>query len=260
MGLSEAQLESTRRKLTRGIEHVKALRTEIEAYEERLAYGFEWDTDRRSATQIEYRCFAVERERMPDHWPLLAGEAIQNLRSSLDHFVFAASGCEDHTQFPIFTDPLKFGRKARGMLPGIPTATRESIERSQPYHEAPEAPAMAALEQLRTLSNLDKHRVLATFASAVVHEGVGVPDGARIEWEEHGSEKRLAAGRTHVSTFVVHTAAADVDVAVEPLFGYEVRIEGRPVAVLAWIAGQVFRVLAETDSGERLSPFAAYPI
>jgi hypothetical protein len=260
MGLSEAQLESTRRKLARGVEHVKTLRAEIEAYENGLAYRFEWDTDRRSATQIEYRCFAVEGEWMPDHWPLLAGEAIQNLRSSLDHFVFAASGCQDHTQFPILTDPLKFGRKARGMLPGIPPETRQSIERSQPYHEAPEAPTRVALEQLRMLSNLDKHRVLATFATAVVHEGVGVPDGARIEWEEYGSEKRLATGRTHVSTFVVHTDAPDVDVTVEPLFDYEVHIEGRPVAVLAWIAGQVFRVLAETGSGERLSPFAPYPI
>ncbi len=260
MGLSEDELESTRRKLTRGIEHVRTLGAEIEAYEKRSAYRFEWETDRRSARQVEYRCFALEREPMPEHWPLLAGEAIQNLRSSLDHFVFAASGGADRTQFPIFTDPLKYGRKASAMLSGIPAATRESIERQQPYHEAPEAPTMAALEQLRSLSNLDKHRVLTTVASAVIHEGVGVPDGATIDWQEFGTGKRLDAGRTQVSTLLVNTATADGDAAVEPLFDYEVRIEGRPVAVLVWIARQVFRALAETDSGERLSPFAPYPI
>lgn len=189
-----------------------------------------------------------------------AGEAIQNLRSALDHFVYAASGEELRTQFPIFTDPSDYERKASGMLSGVPASTQASIERMQPYREAPGSPGMGALEQLRTLSNLDKHRVLTTVAAAVIHEGVGVPEGATVDWEEHGTEKRLAGERTHVSTFVVRTVAEDADVRIEPMFDYEVRIEGRPMTVIVWIARQVLRVLAESDTGERLPPWTPYPI
>gem|GEM_PF-4667059 len=47
---------------------------------------------------------------------------------------------------------------------------------------------------------------------------------------------------------------------VEPLFSYEVRIEGSPVGSLRWLGNSVYKAFAEVDTGEPLSPFAPYPL
>ena len=260
MGLSAEKLESAQRKLMRGIEHVKTLRRETTAFENDCAYAFESERHARSAQEIEYRCFAVQRKPMPDHWPLLAGEAIQNLRSALDHFVYAASGERRRAQFPIFTDPYEFQVLSPKMTKGVPKPMRASIEGAQPYRHTPRAPAQDPLALLNALSNLDKHRVLATFASAVINEGVGLPDGVDLKWDEVGTDKHLGAGKAHVSTFVVSSEGKVEDMNVQPLFSYEVRIEGHPIVVLVHIAKRASRVLAECDTGKPLPPFASYPI
>jgi hypothetical protein len=95
---------SAQRKLNRGVEHVEAIRGEARSFENGRAYELRIEPELRSPEEIKYDCFAVEREPVPDHWPLLIGEAIQNLRSSLDHVVYAARG----KQFPIFTTPANF--------------------------------------------------------------------------------------------------------------------------------------------------------
>jgi len=260
MGLNADQLESAQRKLMRGIEHVETLRGETRAFENGGAYVFESERKSRSAQEVEYRCFAIQRKEMPSHWPLLAGEAIQCLRSALDHFIYAASGRNRRTQFPIFTDACEFQVLSPRMMKGVPKAMRTSIERAQPYRCTPSAPAQDPLAQLNSLSNLDKHRVLAAFASAVTNEGVGVPDGVNLSWEEFGTDKHLGPGKTYVSTLVAHTEGSTENMDVQPMFAYEVRIEGRPINVLVWIAKRVFRTLAECDAGKPLPPFAPYPI
>jgi len=116
----EDTLTSAQRKLKRGIEHVKTLSKEAATFEDDKAYLFEVERKARSAQEIEYRCFAVQRKPMPSHWPLLAGEAIQNLRSSLDHLVYEKSGGNRRTQFPIFTDACEFKVLSPRKLKGSP--------------------------------------------------------------------------------------------------------------------------------------------
>ncbi len=146
------------------------------------------------------------------------------------------------------------------MLKGVPKSMRASIEGAQPYIRTPSAPAQDGLAILSSLSNRDKHRVLATVASAVINEGVGVPNGVDLRWEKLGTDERLGAGKTHVSTFVIRTEGEAEEMNVQPMFAYQVRVEGRPISILVWIAKQVFRTLAECDTGEPLSPLAPYPI
>jgi hypothetical protein len=143
---------SAQRKFFRGVEQVKQLMAEAEAFENRDAYVFRTEIESRSAREITYRCLAVEREAPPEGWALLAGEAIQNLHAALDHIVYAASGGQDGTKFPIFTDPGKFQEKAFGMLPGVPEPVREVIEKAQPYRNYPADPAQAMLVRLRVLA------------------------------------------------------------------------------------------------------------
>lgn len=253
-------LTSAQRKLKRGIEHVRTLCEETAAFEGDEAYHFESERDLRSPGEILYSCFAVQQKPMPLHWPLLAGEAVQNLRSALDHLTYEKAGGADRTQFPIFTHPDDFAARAPAMMKGISDSARTAIENVQPYRRMPGEAAQDPLAQLRTLSNRDKHRVLATVVSAVTREGVGIPHGVDLIWEDYGSNKALGPGRTQISTFVVRTEDDAANVQVEPMFPYEVRIEGRPVDTLKWLGNHVYRVVTEIDTGKPLSLFAPYPL
>jgi hypothetical protein len=251
---------SAERKFWRGVRHVKRLLAEADAFENRDAYVFRTEVEARSTHSITYRCLAQEREASPGEWALLAGEAIQNLRSALDHVVYDASGGQSGTQFPIFTDPRAFQGSASRMLPGVPQGTRAVIEKAQPYRTNPGAPASAMLELLRELSNRDKHRTLATVVTAVVREGVGTPEGVTITWQKFGTGQPLDSGETHVSTFTATSESELNETDVEPLLAYQVQLEGRPVNFLKGIVHQVYRVLTECETGKPLSPFAPYPL
>ena len=253
-------MTSAQRKLKRGVEHIRTLCGETATFEDSRAYLFESERELHSPKEIVYRCFAVQRKPMPLHWSLLAGEAVQNLRSALDHLTYEKSGGNEQTQFPIFIKADDFAVRAPGRMKGIPGSLQTVIESHQPYRHVPNEPSRDPLAELRTLSNRDKHKVLATVVSAVTREAVGKPDGVELTWVDYATNKRLEAGRTPISTFVVRTDEGVENVQVEPIFFYEVRIEGRPVDTLKAIGNHVYRVMAEVDTGEPLSMFAPYPL
>jgi hypothetical protein len=144
----------------------------------------------------------------------------------------------------------------------VPDSIRSTIEKAQPYNSFAPDPGQAMLEQLRLLSNRDKHKTLATVASAVEHEGVGLDYGVSVEWEKHATNQPLGGGEQHVSTFVV-TAEDEGElgeVQIEPMFGYEVRIEGRPLSFLKGFVHEIYPILVECETGESLSPLAQYPL
>jgi hypothetical protein len=256
----EDVLTSGQRKLKRGIEQVKTLCGEAQAFEDDEAYVFETERKARSPQEIEYRCFAVQRKTMADHWPLLAGEAIQNLRAALDHLVYEKSGGNRRTQFPIFTDRCEFQVLGKRYMKGVPKGVWAFIEEAQPYRFMPQDAAHHPLAQLSALSNLDKHRVLAAVVSAVTHEAVGKPREVELTWEEYASNKRLGAGKAHISTFVVRGEAEAVDMDVEPMFSYEVRIEGRPLGVLRGIGHTVYKTFWEVDREQRMTGAEPFPL
>jgi hypothetical protein len=252
---------SAQRKFARGVKQVERLRREADAFEHRDAYVFRPEIESRSSHNITYRCLAIEREPPPDEWSLLAGEAIQNLRSALDHVIWASiKRPSTRTAFPIFTDPREFQVLGTPMLRGVSDSIRAAVEKAQPYRTFPDAPAEAFLERLRVLSNLDKHRTLATIASAVQHEGVGVSEGVNIAWQKYATDQPLGSGETHISTFTASSESELREMDVQPFFAYEVRIEGRPVDTLVGIVHEVYRVLFECETGKPLPPLAPYPL
>jgi len=251
---------SAARKFLRGTEQVKTLLDEVADYEARDAIAFSSEFERVSPSEGRLRSFATEREPQPEHWPLLAGEAIQNLRSALDHLVYAASGGEERTQFPIFDEASEFAARSPSMLKGVPNATKDVIEGAQPYRLAPQDPSAESLALLRRLSNADKHRVLATVTTAVHGEAVGIAEGVEGHWEEIATGRILGSGCRQIS---VYLATGDGEVGanqLEPMFDYEVLIEGMRMPILKGIVHRVYRILAEVESGEPLSPSAPYPL
>lgn len=259
-------MSSAQRKLARGVEQIETLYSEARAYVDSKPYLFDFQRERRAANQIFCRCFATEQHAPPDHWPLLAGEAIQNVRSALDHAVWAAwrgietnIGTGDHTQFVLVDSPADF-KRAHWRFEGVPEPVRALIERTQPYVRIPQSPAMDPLAVLRALSNADKHRTLNAVASVVGFEMVGADTGVKIEEWDAASGKRLGYGRTPISSFM---AVADHDIAemsVNPSFTYGVRIEGMPLSRLTGIVHDVFETINEIETGLPPNPFATYPL
>lgn len=248
---------SAARKFLRGVEQIKALCAEAITFENDNAYVFREEVETRSPQHRIHRIYACERKPIPDDWPLRAGEAIQNVRMSLDHVVYAATG-RDGCAFPICQNPRSF-RESRGKIKGVPAPMRAAIERAQPYRTTPTAPSQDLLEQLRSLSNADKHRTLVTVAAAAQHERVGINEGITLTWEEYATGKTLTPEDTHIATFHARAEREIREVDVQPQIGYEVRIEGRPLHVLQGIAEHVYRILAECETGKPLSPHAPGP-
>ena len=82
---------------------------------------------------------------MPLHWPLLAEEAVQNLRAALDRLVYEKSGENERTRFPIFLKPDDFAARARGMMKGVPEPLRTIIGSYRPYRHIPGMPSQTRL-------------------------------------------------------------------------------------------------------------------
>ncbi len=254
---------SAQRKLARGIEHAKRLRSEALAYENAKAYSVRIETEQRPGNEIAYDVFAVERKPTPDHWPLLAGDAIQNLRASLEHAVHAASGRRTKSQYPIFIDRCEFQVKGRPMLTGVPAPIRALIEAAQPYETITAQPKVDALYTLGWLARLDKHRNLTTVASVVETPYIS-HDGIDVNFTDSGEGRQLKEG-TKVMAFTVSGATEPDEVNVYPDFTYQVAVEGRSlVGVLQFVVFAAFKGVAECETGKPLpmltpDPFSLVP-
>jgi len=104
----------------------------------------------------------MEIRDIPDEIPLIVGDLLYCLRSSLDQLVWclakinATPGYPEHTQFPILEQ--RDAPRFKGYTNGVPTGAAEIIESLQPYN-APNAIAIREhlLWRLNKLGNIDKH-------------------------------------------------------------------------------------------------------
>lgn len=100
----------------------------------------------------------------------IAGDVVHNLRSSLDYIIEELVKKNGHTptfqhQFPICVSPDGFSQAIRkGRVYGIIDRAVRAIEGFQPYQVNPEARHRHPLAHLHTLSNRDKHHMLAISA------------------------------------------------------------------------------------------------
>jgi len=85
-----------------------------------------------------------------------------------------------------------------------------------------------------------------------------------MTWQQPATNRPLGGGEAHVSTCTVTSAPGAQtelgDVTVEPMFAYEVRIEGRPLSYLRGFVHEIYPIMVECETGKPLSPFAPYPL
>ena len=253
---------SAQLKLTWAIKRVNALSREVQTFEHSDAYVPRVERNVRSPQEIEYRVFATERQNPSPDWPLMAGEAIQSLRAALDHVVYAISKRNrGKSQFPIFTDPCEFQVRGKPLIRGVPPAIRALIEKAQPYEHTPSHPSRDILAALNKLSNLDKHRTLATVACSHDFTSVGLDsDRVKLKWVKPFAVGDLS-NNAEIAVFTLTSDSEIGEMNVTPSFTYEVRIEGRPLVVmLVTSAKRVFEVVTECETGKPMPLFAEYPI
>lgn len=158
-------------RVARAEEHLGTLDESIEGWLQQKAASLSGD---KNPERTEYR-FHVDFDPMPDviRWALLIGDCVHNLRSALDHAVYASSGptppggCE----FPVFLHRRYFDLpendrrghlyKIRGVKNDV---VRALIERTQPWKNE-ERPEDHPLWVIHQLDIQDKHRLLTPVAS-----------------------------------------------------------------------------------------------
>jgi hypothetical protein len=117
------------------------------------------------------RFFAVDRKLgpPPQSIVLIAGEAVYQLRSSLDHLIYQLVLANGHAallegsrthQFPIFETPAGYESRAARRIAGVLDAAQSLIEAVQPYHREQGSIRRDPLWLLQDLNNTDKHKVL----------------------------------------------------------------------------------------------------
>lgn len=114
---------------------------------------------------------------VPSVLSAIIGDAIHNLRVSLDHLawqlVIATGGQPGrNTGFPVHKTPLTPDRRGHGrpqIRPGVPMPLREILDEVQPYRRA--KPAHHDLAVLHELDINDKHRELLTAIVGVLSMG-----------------------------------------------------------------------------------------
>lgn len=122
----------------------------------------------------------------PDAFGLIAGDAIHNLRSSLDHLAvaLAKAGADKQgvvmtpkelarVQFPVVISESEFVKQSKRLLHVDPAAIA-LIKTQQPYIRLPNNPKISFLYLVSDLDNADKHRLITTAAL--------VPIMTKIDW------------------------------------------------------------------------------
>jgi hypothetical protein len=168
-----ASLFGVERKLQRAITHIHNLEQQIRSFRDLQPYSVRVQEDLDALTgQPVGRLIAVKNAHVADPdvgLVLLAGEAIYQMRSALDHMVHQLvilngqatklTSSRRH-QFPVFENPQGYAQRAAGMIDGVSASAAKSIAAEQPYVRSASAPSTDPLWMLQDLNNTDKHRLI----------------------------------------------------------------------------------------------------
>ena len=188
------EAESGRLKLQRAVEHIDAAEELVARWLDGDDYTIVSGTD--PATGLTTARAQVKRAP-PARLSVLVGDAVQNMRTALDHSVYwlaeralgtLTSEVEATLMFPIFGNENSrgipadgaqlFAKASKQQLFGVPDKARDFIETEQPYHwKDDNGYRYHWLWVLHDLNRIDKHRRLATTTAALDLQYLSYPDG-----------------------------------------------------------------------------------
>jgi hypothetical protein len=169
----DERLKHVSLKVKRAKEHVTDLQRELRAFLESGPYTVGAKHDPETRKLIYY---VTSADPIPDCLPLIAGDAIQNLMSALDHLAYQMV-CTDTGDnppnpnwiyFPVADDAAKYEAKKRGRMEGARQETFDAIDALKPYKGGNDL-----LWVLYRLNNIEKHRLLLTVGSQAAGINLG---------------------------------------------------------------------------------------
>lgn len=165
MPTAEERLRHVSLKVKRAKEHISELEGQLRSFLDSKPYRVATKHDPQTRKLIYYVSGA---DSVPDCVALIAGDAIQNLMSALDHLAYQLV-CSDTGDappnpnwiyFPIADDAAKYDAKKHGKMQGARQETIEAIDALKPYKGGNDL-----LWILYRLNNIEKHRLLLTVGS-----------------------------------------------------------------------------------------------
>jgi len=162
MPLSSQDFRRLRSKLERAKEQINELKTEWDGFFQPGTYIVQFKDDPNTRERTYYLDSVTE---IPDSIPLIIGDVIQNLRSSLDHLAHhlvcvgnGDPGPHTHVYFPIAKDSTEYKTMRDRRIKGMRQDAIDAIDAIEPYGGG----AGDFLWQLHQLNIIDKHRLLLT--------------------------------------------------------------------------------------------------
>lgn len=235
-GVPEA-LRGCQLKTRRAQRHLDTLREELAAFEYDRPYRITGEFEPDASEYVFY--LQPDQDRAIE-WGVIAGDLFHNLRSALDHLVYALAAINKPsptgTGFPIFVRERRAHAKdrayrpdGRAMIRHVPPTCRPFFEMYQPYKRT-DRPDWHILEVLRVLSNEDKHRLVPVAAASVFAtglQGVGilpVRDVARvIDFDVRLGEPLV--GKTEVARAKIVAKGPDPKMDLAEKFAYFISLD-----------------------------------
>jgi hypothetical protein len=169
------RLSGVRAKIERAKKHIADLAIVDNSFNNSKPHSIRTKDDPQTGQKIFY--LASTRD-IPGDIALIAGDAIHNLRSTLDHLatqlhgagIFKAGVPLKYAHFPFYDSASEY----KSQRPGIVKSTRkdvmDAIDASEPYQGGNDS-----LWALHKLDNIDKHELLFAAACTNFVTAVGVP-------------------------------------------------------------------------------------
>jgi hypothetical protein len=161
----EERLHQVTAKIDRARKHISDLRSEVRAFLDRRPYAV---ASRPHAKPGHIVYYVSRVEPIPDVLGLIAGDAIQNLMSALDHLAYQLV-CSDTNDcppnrfgiyFPIRFKAADYEKAKLKKMEGASAETLKAVDSVKPYKEG-----NSLLCALWQLNNIEKHRLLLTVGS-----------------------------------------------------------------------------------------------
>ncbi len=176
-------LDSCWAKLARAKESIDSLHNEITNFLNLHATSYTTKLQHQK-DGLECALIAYGNFETPIRFPVLAGEIIHHLRSSLDHLIYALiiqNGCSPSkkSQFPICSTLENFEDACKKrLIDGVSISAKKLITSLQPYTSP--TPKDTAFAVLNNYNNLDKHQLLV-IVSTLVELGQDITMGINPE-------------------------------------------------------------------------------
>lgn len=155
-------IERLNAKVNRGKKHAVELEEAQQVFFLEHEDMFAWNEDPKSKDRVYFLKYVPE---IPIEFSLMAGDAIQNLRSSLDHLAYhlvCVGTCSDgpfhHVYFPIAANSKDYYKMRDRVCDGMRPEAISAIDAIQPYGGG----AGEILWHIHSLNIFDKHRLLLT--------------------------------------------------------------------------------------------------